>query len=172
MTARKRVKDPWPAPSETPPVSGIELVSMEMDQLDTIMAIERESFPIPWNREAFEHDISVNELASYWTVLKDGEIIGYSGIWIMDRIAHLTTICLREAFRGIGLGKWLLLETMRRGGELGAERFTLEVRESNEIAVSLYEKVGYRVVGRRHEYYKEIGEDALVMWTGGSTLED
>lgn len=169
MTAAKLTRDPWPDPPVKP--EGLTLVPMEMDHVDTIVEIENESFPIPWTRAAFEYDLSQNKLANYWTLMQGDEIIGYVGIWLFDRIAHLTTICLREQFRGMGTGEWLLLETMRLGSDLGTQRFTLEVRESNEVAIKLYEKVGFRIVGRREKYYKEIGEDALVMWTGGPPFE-
>lgn len=171
MTATKPERDRWPDPPKSPPVAGLEIVPMRLEHVDTVLRIEEESFPIPWTRAAFHHDLTANDLAHYWTLLRDGEIIGYSGIWLLHRIAHLTTICIQEKHRGIGLGKWFLLETMRMGAELGAGRFTLEVRESNKSAVELYANVGYRVVGRRKNYYREIGEDALVMWTGGPPYE-
>ena len=98
-------------------------------------------------------------------------VVGYSGIWLVGNIAHITTICVIDELRGKGLGEWLLLKTMQMGGELGAGRFTLEVRETNDVAIKLYEKVGYRSVGRREKYYREIGEDALVMWTGHPPYE-
>jgi ribosomal-protein-alanine N-acetyltransferase len=171
MKARKQKRDMWPDPAKSPPVPGCKIVPMRMDHVDPILTIEQESFPVPWSRAAFEHDLTANDLAHYWTLFRDEEMIGYSGIWLLDRIAHLTTICIQRRHRRLGLGRWFLLETMRMGAELGAERFTLEVRESNRIAIDLYESVGYRVVGRRKNYYREIGEDALVMWTGGPPYE-
>ena len=172
MTAKPKLyRDPWPDPPPSPPIDGIELSPMRLDQLDEILTIERESFPTPWTRQAFEYDLRRNDLASYWTVLWRGEVIGYSGFWLVDQIAHLTTICIRKDFRGLGLGKWLLLVTMQKGAEKGAKRFTLEVRESNLVARTLYESVGFHVAGRRENYYREEGEDALIMWTGAPPYE-
>jgi [ribosomal protein S18]-alanine N-acetyltransferase len=164
-------RDFWPAPSSEPPIKGVELVPMRMDQLEDILVIERDSFPTPWSMDAFEYDLTQNDMAHYWVLVKDGEIIGYSGVWIIGNIAHLTTIAVCESFRGNDLGRWLLLTTMKYAGELGARRFTLEVRESNDPAIKLYESAGFRYVGRRENYYSEIGEDALVMWTGSPPYE-
>lgn len=144
---------------------------MRKKHLDRVVRIEKENFLTPWSRSAFEFDLDENKLARYWVVLKNGEIIGYSGIWLVGRIAHITTICIVKKWRGKKMGRWLLLKTMSLGADEGAERFTLEVRESNIEAISLYEKVGYRMVGRRPNYYQEIGEDALVMWTGEPPYE-
>jgi [ribosomal protein S18]-alanine N-acetyltransferase len=166
-----RERDWWPDPLEHPPLEGVEIIPMVMAQVDEIIIIEKESFPIPWHREAFEYDLTKNPLAHYWTVTLDGVIIGYAGFWLIDRIAHLTTMCIKGAYRGKGLGKWLLLEVMKRGAEMDAERFTLEVRETNAIAIKLYMETGYRIVGSREKYYKEINEDALIMWTGAPPYE-
>jgi ribosomal-protein-alanine N-acetyltransferase len=44
------------------------------------------------------------------------------------------------------------------------ERATLEVRVSNQIAIFLYKKFGFKVAGRRKNYYQKMGEDALILW--------
>jgi ribosomal-protein-alanine N-acetyltransferase len=170
MSRTGYTRDWWQEPPDSPP-EDVLLVPMTLDHLDDILEIEEASFPAPWSREAFEYDITRNPLAHYWSLVKGDEIIGYAGIWLIDRIAHLTTMCVREGYRGTGLGKWLLLEVMKLGGEMGAERFTLEVRRSNVRAIKLYESAGYRIVGVREKYYTEIGEDALVMWTGSPPFE-
>ena len=166
MSAKPKRHDLWPEAPSRAPVKGIRLVMMQLEHVDEILRIEEESFPIPWTRDAFDHDLTDNELAHYFTMFRSKEIAGYSGLWLIDTIAHLTTICIEKNHRGLGLGKWLLLKTMQIGADAGARRFTLEVRESNVEAIRLYESAGYSAVGRRELYYREIGEDALIMWTG------
>ena len=166
MTENPCRRDYWPEPPDDIPVDGIEIIPMRLDQLDEIVLLENESFPTPWSREAFEYDLTQNSLAHYWCLVRDGEIIGYGGIWLVGNIAHVTTICVRKGDRGNELGKWFLLKIMETGLKLGALRFTLEVSETNDVALALYKSVGFREVGRRVNYYQEVGEDALVMWTG------
>lgn len=163
--------DWWPDPPAAAPLPGLKLAPMKMDQIDEILEIEIASFPVPWRREAFEYDLTKNDLGHYWTLFLDGKTIGYAGFWLIDTIAHLTTIAIRLEYRGRGIGRWLLLETMKRGADMGARRFTLEVRESNVKAINLYKETGYSVVGRREKYYQEINEDALIMWTGAPPYE-
>jgi ribosomal-protein-alanine N-acetyltransferase len=63
----------------------------------------------------------------------------------------------------------LLAELYERVDEEGA-RFTLEVRRSNDVAIHLYEREGFRTAGLRRRYYQDNGEDALVMWRTPATL--
>ena len=144
---------------------------MKMAHVHEILIIENQNFPVPWHREAFEYDLTKNDFGRYWTLYLNDEIVGYGGLWLVDSIAHLTTLCVAGLYKGRGIGKWMLLEIMKRGSEMGADRFTLEVRESNIPAIKLYERAGYRVVGKRENYYAEIHEDALIMWTGDAPYE-
>ena len=47
----------------------------------------------------------------------------------------------------------------------GIERYTLEVRVSNQAAIHLYEKLGFASVGIRKNFYSKPAEDAMIMWT-------
>jgi ribosomal-protein-alanine N-acetyltransferase len=97
---------------------------------------------------------------------RPGRIIGYAGMWIMVDEAHITTIAIREAWRGRGLGELLLASLISAASQAGAERVTLEVRTSNDTAQNLYRKYGFRQEGLRRRYYSDNNEDAYIMTTG------
>ena len=73
--------------------------------------------------------------------------------------AYLT---LDPSQRRRGIGSALLEEMIERAGP--DEEYTLEVRPSNAHAITLYERLGFRAAGRRPRYYRDNGEDALIMW--------
>lgn len=137
---------------------------MRLDDIDTIVAIERESFTAPWSIDAFRNELLNNMFAKYMVMERDGRILGYGGMWMIVDEAHVTNIAVREAYRGQGLGKRLLQEIMRTAQWLGALRMTLEVRVSNESAKSLYQRMGFYASGIRPNYYSDNMEDALIMW--------
>ncbi|WP_027087637.1 ribosomal protein S18-alanine N-acetyltransferase [Cohnella panacarvi] len=145
---------------------GGELVfrSMTLSDVGTIARIERESFTAPWSEEAFRNELMNNLFAKYMVMERDGSILGYGGMWMIVDEAHVTNIAVRETYRGQGLGKRLLQELMRTAQWLGAVRMTLEVRVTNEIAKSLYERMGFVASGIRPNYYSDNMEDALIMW--------
>lgn len=137
---------------------------MTLDDLDDIMEIEHQSFTLPWKRDAFIRELTSNQYAHYWVVEIDGKVVGYSGVWIVMDEAHVTNIAVLPQFRGWGLGKQLLIRTMKLAKTYNAVSMTLEVRVSNEVAQSLYKNLGFQPGGIRKGYYTDNQEDALVMW--------
>lgn len=145
--------------------SDVVMRPMLMDDIPDIMVIEHESFTLPWSKEAFRNELTHNQFARYLVLEKEDKPIGYAGMWTVLDEAHVTNIAIRTAYRGQHLGELLLRRMMAYAWELGMIRMTLEVRVSNNVAQSLYEKLGFRGIGLRKGYYSDNGEDALIMWT-------
>ncbi len=137
---------------------------MTIEDVERVYEIEVESFKTPWTKEAFQNEITVNTLAEYIVLLYDDQIIGYGGMWLIVDEIHITNIALAIEFRGKGYSKVLIDALIQFGQEKQFENMTLEVRESNQVAISLYEQFGFVSVGKRPKYYIDTGEDALVMW--------
>ncbi|WP_072336948.1 MULTISPECIES: ribosomal protein S18-alanine N-acetyltransferase [unclassified Paenibacillus] len=147
--------------------SGAETASfreMRVEDIPAICRIEKESFTTPWTAAAFHNELTNNQFAKYMVLEYDGEIAGYGGMWLIMEEAHVTNIAIGAAYRGRKLGEKLLTEMQKSASLLGAERMTLEVRPSNEVALGLYAKKGFRSVGVRRGYYTDNQEDALIMW--------
>jgi ribosomal-protein-alanine N-acetyltransferase len=98
--------------------------------------------------------------------------VGYAGMWLMVDEAHITTIAVREAWRGRKLGELLLASLIEAAVDAGAARVTLEVRVSNEVAQGLYAKYGFHREGVRPRYYSDNNEDAFIMTTGSIQEEE
>ena len=94
-------------------------------------------------------------------------LIGLGCLWAILEEAHITILAIDPRFQGQGLGQALLWALLKSANQRQLERATLEVRESNLAAVSLYKKFGFKEAGRRKRYYEDTGEDALVMWCSG-----
>ena len=98
------------------------------------------------------------------TATVTGERIGgfIAARLISDEI-HINYVAVRPAHRGLGIGGNLLNAVLKEGARLGARGAILEVRASNAVAQSLYLRYGFRIAGRRSNYYSEPTEDALIM---------
>lgn len=94
-------------------------------------------------------------------------LIGVGCLWAILEEAHIIMLAIHPQFQRQGLGQALLLGLLKSACDRQLERSTLEVRDSNLAAVSLYKKFGFKEAGRRKRYYEDTGEDALVMWRSG-----
>lgn len=145
-------------------MSALSIRKMIASDIDAVLNVEQQSFSTPWSRNAFEEEISDNDLAHYLVVEEDGKLVGYGGFWIVVDEAHVTNVALLPECRGRGLGTLLLEHMICAAKILGAVSMTLEVRPSNTSARSLYSRRGFIERGIRPNYYAELGEDALIMW--------
>ncbi|WP_046229078.1 ribosomal protein S18-alanine N-acetyltransferase [Paenibacillus algorifonticola] len=138
--------------------------SMTLKDIPFIVAIEQEAFTGPWTAEAFTNELTNNMFAKYMVMEYEKEVIGYAGMWVIVDEAHVTNVAVRSDHRGQGLGKLLLSELQRTAVFFGANKMTLEVRVSNEVAQRLYRSLGFESSGIRPGYYSDNQEDALIMW--------
>ena len=91
------------------------------------------------------------------------QVIGYGGFWFIIDEAHVSTIAVTPEWRGRRVGERLFVALLEQALDLGAATATLEVRVTNDRAQGLYRKYHFEVVGRRKHYYRDNGEDALLM---------
>ncbi len=141
---------------------------MRLSDIDAVTAIERDSFPSSWPAAGYRHELTANQQAYYVVLEVSGQdggrtTIGYAGHWLVAGEAHVSTIAVAPAWRRRGLGAWLLLSMIYQALDHEAGIMRLEVRETNEAAQALYAQFGFVIVGRRRRYYRDSGEDALLM---------
>ena len=89
--------------------------------------------------------------------------LGFLRVSFPKMVGHIVSIAVLPGFRRRGIGTRLMVEVMDRLKNFyGAKEVYLEVRVSNEAAISMYEKLGFRKVRRIRFYYLD-GEDAWLM---------
>lgn len=137
---------------------------MKTDDIEQVLNVEKQSFTLPWSREAFFNELTRNQYAVYLVIEDEGRIVGYCGTWIVIDESHITNIAILPEYRGQKLGEALLRKMIEISISMGVVRMTLEVRVSNHVAISLYEKLGFQKGGIRKNYYTDNHEDAYVMW--------
>lgn len=141
----------------------IAIERMRSADLEEVLAIERASFSMPWSRGAFLYELEQNRVARCFVVREDGRLIGYICLWEVADELHITNVAVHPNLRRRGVGRALLSAVLDDARQRKLRLVVLEVRPSNVEALGLYESFGFRVVGRRHGYYYDTGEDALVM---------
>ena len=136
---------------------------MERADINRVHEIECTCFRSPWSKLALAGELR-NDVAHYLVMVVDGVIAGYGGMWLLFEEAHVTNVAIMPEYRGQGRGKRLMLAMMRHAVKRGAEKMTLEVRESNMVAQKLYAGLGFEQNGFRPGYYSDTGEGAQLLW--------
>jgi [ribosomal protein S18]-alanine N-acetyltransferase len=147
-------------------VSGaaVYLEAATLDDVDALLALERASSTHPWTRQGFEGAIH-GGAGERVAVLREASRTA-AGFCVWQEVAdevHVHNIVIAAAQRRRGLGRRLLAACLTLAARRGAHRGILDVRAGNRAALSLYESLGFREVGRRRGYYSEPAEDAVVM---------
>jgi len=142
----------------------LQIRRMTLQDVDSVMAVERRSFTAPWSRQAFMTELIDNQFARYIVAVYDGRLVGYAGVWLIIDEGHVTNVAVDPDFRGLHLGESLMRALVSICLANSATRMTLEVRVSNVNAKHLYEKLGFESVGLRKGYYTDNNEDAMIMW--------
>ena len=135
---------------------------MSLDDLDSIMEIERLSFASPWTKRLFEGTLA-SPISTSFIMKKGTDTLGYIILYSIADEAHILNVAVHPHFRGKGYASTLIKFALGYFEEKGAHEFFLEVREGNMVAIRLYQRFGFEKIGRRKKYYPETNEDALVM---------
>ncbi len=145
-------------------MEGITIRKMTHKDIAEVHAIEHRCFTTPWQVSSFEYEIS-NKDAILKVAVFNNQLIGYICIRSMLDVTHVLDLAVTPEFRHMGFGSLLLMNATYELRRLKPETvsITLEVRESNIAAIRLYEKFGFKEIGRRRGYYQKPHEDAVIM---------
>lgn len=132
------------------------------DDVAEVSDIERRSYEFPWSHGVFRDCL----LAGYHctVVEREGAVVGYGVLSVAAGEAHILNLCIDPLYRELGYGERLLDEILGMAHEDEVKEIFLEVRPSNEKAIGLYMKKGFRNIAYRPAYYQasEGREDAAV----------
>ena len=141
----------------------LSIRKMILNDLKQVVEIDRASFSLPWPERSFRFELEENLASRSWVAELDKQIVGMVVAWFIVDEIHIATIATHPDFRRRGIGRDLLLHTLQSAKEEGAITSFLEVREGNIYAQEMYRKLGFVEDGCRKGYYKDNGEDAILM---------
>jgi len=148
-----------------PGAASLEVTKMRRRHLRGVMAIERQAYSRPWTPNLFMAEMSEPNNRNYIVARIDKDVVGYAGLICYGDEAHITNIAVDSMLQGHGIAHRLLAEQIGAARELGGLAVSLEVRVTNWRAQRIYARFGFHPVGIRRNYYAELHEDALIMWT-------
>ena len=139
----------------------IEIIRMSREHLSAVAEIERISFSDPWSVESLE--LMLGEQAMGLVALEDGRLLGYVGMMCVLDEGQIINVATHPDARRRGVGRSLMIAIEQSAKERGIVFLSLEVRESNAAARSLYSSLGWVECGIRKNFYSKPTENACIM---------
>lgn len=131
---------------------------MENADIEAVNTLEQRCFTDAWS-EAMISNMFSNSYDKVYVLENEGEVIGYVNTRDIGGDVDLMCICIKPEEQGKGYASLLMEKIMNEP----YSTMMLEVRESNERAIALYEKFGFEKYARRKGYYSSPDEDAIIM---------
>ncbi|HEY7399860.1 MAG TPA: ribosomal protein S18-alanine N-acetyltransferase [Actinomycetota bacterium] len=138
---------------------------MRRRHLRGVMAIERRVYTRPWSPNLFIAEMADSAARCYLVARMGRDVVGYAGLICYAEEAHVTNVAVDPEHQRHRIATRLLHDLVQEAVRMGATAVSLEVRVSNWGAQRLYGGFGFRPAGIRRNYYQELQEDALIMWT-------
>ncbi|MEM7578952.1 MAG: ribosomal protein S18-alanine N-acetyltransferase [Cyanobacteria bacterium P01_A01_bin.80] len=147
----------------------LKIQSLSHQHLSAILELDKACFRGLWSKAGYQRELDSpnSEIQGLFSQKTGDKLLGMGCFWSILEEAHITILAIDAQYHRQGMGTALLYSLIKTARENNLERATLEVRASNLGAISLYEKFGFKTAGRRRRYYKDNGEDALILWLGG-----
>ena len=141
---------------------------MEEKDIRQVHEIDKMSFSLPWPERSFRFELTENPSTRLWVAEVQREdakrlVVGLLVMWVIVDEGHIGTFAIHPDYRRLGIGRKLLARSLLEATKEGLVQVFLEVRRSNTAAIRLYEAFGFQVDGIRARYYRDTGEDALLM---------
>ncbi|MBQ1587197.1 MAG: ribosomal protein S18-alanine N-acetyltransferase [Ruminococcus sp.] len=130
--------------------------------IDAVAAIEAECFSHPWSKKSLEESLE-KENSLFLVAVEDEKVIGYVGMEVIVDEGYIFNVAVSADYRRRGVGYALVRELVTYSMKNSLCFITLEVRESNSAAISLYSKFGFIKAGERKNYYSDPTEAAVLM---------
>lgn len=137
-----------------------EILKMTSAHISEIARLETECFSSPWSENALSEELE-NE-NSYFLAAVSDKLIGYIGVQEICGEAYITNVAVFAEYRKAGIGRALLRAACNGAKSRNCEFITLEVRESNSAAISLYESEGFEKAGIRKNFYSAPTENGII----------
>ena len=140
----------------------LTIARMEREHLPAIVELEAACFSTPWTYQNLEDSLN-NDTAYFFVALEEEKLIGYIGVSVISDSCFVNNIAVLPEYRRQGVGKALMKIAILTADAMGTGFISLEVRESNYAAISLYRSLGFEDIGLRRDFYRKPRENALIM---------
>ena len=143
-------------------MSDSKIAPVGLEAIGGLLEIERQCFKNPWSISHFTSAIK-SPLMNIYGYFAADLITGYIVLYRLSKVLVIANLAVSPDYRAKGIGTALLVYGLEFGRTNHCNYSILDVRQSNEKAVSLYRKEGYVIIGKNKGYYQNPYEDSFIM---------
>lgn len=143
-------------------IPSFDIVPADTRHIAGIYEIESLCFSHPWSAAQFADELNY-DYARLLAAVEEGSVIGFISFHIVCGCAHINNLAVLPMYRKMGVGARLVDAALAEARAADCECFTLEVRQSNTAAKSLYSQKGFNTAGIRRGFYRDPPEDGETM---------
>ncbi len=137
--------------------------SLTLDHLSSLLELDQICYGGYWGEQGYRSELD-RDSSLVLGAFESSDLIGFGILWRVLEEAHIISLAVHPDHRRQGIARSLLQALLKEARAQGCAWATLEVRESNQPAQSLYESTGFQLLGCRKRYYEDTGEDARIYW--------
>ena len=127
-----------------------------------IAELEKLCFNDPWSENSIASELN-NRLSLWFVAIEEEKVVGYVGSQTVLGETDMMNIAVHPDYRKQGIATLLIRKLIDALASKESHSLMLEVRASNDPAISVYKNLGFTEVGRRKNYYRNPREDALIL---------
>ena len=142
------------------------IIQLGIIHLNDCMDLDQKSLNGLWSRSQWKKELTdPNRICLGIIEYETKELLGLCSAWLLIDELYITFIAVYPIHRRKGIGKFLLLQLIKRSKSLQTNHILLEVKNNNEPAKAFYKSMGFKKLGIRANFYKD-GCDALTLTKG------
>ncbi len=135
---------------------------LTVEHIPAVAQLEKMCFASPWSENSLEL-LTREGIGMGMVCQADGKVCAYGGMLCVLDEGQITNIATHPDYRRLGYGRAIVEAFKKHAKYNGFNTISLEVRESNKAAIGLYSSLGFKVTGKRRDFYTKPTEDALIM---------
>ncbi len=146
-----------------PDLRALHLRPLLHRDLPQVLELDRRCLGGLWTEGGYLREIE-SDRSELWVLESEPDyLLGLGCLWAILDEAHVTLLAVDQAYRRQGLGHYLLWALLQAACHRQMSWAALEVRVSNTLAINLYERFGFKLIGNRRNYYQDNREDAAIL---------
>ena len=141
----------------------LRIIQLGIMHLNACIELDKKSLNGLWSKSQWERELNDSKRICIGAInLKSKKLLGLCSAWLVIDELQITSLAVHPTHQRKGLGKSLMTEIINRSNSFRANHIHLEVKETNEPAKAFYKSMGFKIKGKRLNFYKD-GSNALLL---------